>query len=126
MGRGFKPKPRDDAVPLNPMAVESLINPTIREWNHDLLQQLFDKESIAGISRITIPVRPTYNKMIWVEDPKGLFLVKSAYQVNQTPLSNVNNGSIWKRLWKVEIHDRIKMLIWRIGSGAFPTKKMIA
>ncbi len=61
---GFKPKPRDDSIPQNPRMVDSLFNPITKEWNHNDLKQLFDKESIEGIIRIMIPTSPTPDKLI--------------------------------------------------------------
>ena len=69
--------------------VDSLFNPITKEWNHNELKQLFDKESIEGIIRIMIPTSPTPDKLIWVKDPKGLFTVKPAYQANHPFLPNV-------------------------------------
>ena len=106
--------------------VKSLFNPTTKEWNHNELQQLFDKDSIEGIIRITIPASPTPDKLIWVKDPKGKFTVKSAYHASQLPTSNGTIENIWQDLWKLKIHNRTKMLLWRIGSSALPTEKMLA
>ena len=32
----------------------------------------------------------------------------------------------WQNIWKIKAHDRIKMLLWRIGSNALPTKNNLA
>jgi hypothetical protein len=95
---GFKPKQKNDFVPQNPRMVDSLVNPTTKEWNHNELQQLFDKDSMEGIIRITIPASPTPDKLIWVKDLKGKFTVKSAYHVSQLPSPNVSVENMWQDL----------------------------
>uniref|UniRef100_A0A2N9G5Q2 Reverse transcriptase zinc-binding domain-containing protein n=1 Tax=Fagus sylvatica TaxID=28930 RepID=A0A2N9G5Q2_FAGSY len=57
---------------------------------------------------------------------EGQFIVKSAYQANTETSSSTNGSEIWKNLWKLKLHERLKMLLWRIGSSALPTKKMLA
>lgn len=52
---GFKPKPKDDYVPQLSIMVDSLIMLNTKEWNQDLLNQLFDRNSIEAIKRIPIP-----------------------------------------------------------------------
>ncbi|XP_075640568.1 putative mitochondrial protein AtMg00310 [Castanea sativa] len=61
--------------------------------------------------------------LMWALDSKGIFLVKYAYRVliEQDKSSNPA-GVPWKKLWKARLPERVKMLIWRLGSNAFPTK----
>ncbi len=89
-------------------------------------QQLFDQVSIEGINNIIIPMRPTTDKLIWVKSSKGVFSGKSAYLANQvTPLIS-NLSGLWPKVWKIKIHERLKMFLWRLGSNALPTRKMMA
>ena len=32
--------------------------------------------------------------------------------------------SIWIKFWKCKIHERLRTLVWHIGSGALPTNRM--
>ena len=55
-------------------------------------------------------------------DPKVKFSVKSAFKLFQSPV--VTDAVVnWSALWKLKIHDRLKMFIWRIASGILPTKQ---
>jgi hypothetical protein len=122
----FKPKPKDQAALSYPMMVDSLINPITNSWKIDLLQLLFEPESIEAICKITVPMRPTADKLIWVKDTIGRFSVKSVYQANQESSLNPNMGGLWQRLWKSKLHERSKIFLWRIGTKALPTKEMLA
>ena len=71
-------------------------------------------------------MRPTTDKLIWVKGSKGVFSGKSAYLANQvTPLIS-NLSGLWPKVWKIKIHERLKMFLWRLGSNALPTRKMMA
>jgi hypothetical protein len=103
-----------------------LINPITNSWKIDLLQLLFEPESIEAICKIMVPMRPTADKLIWVKDTKGRFSVKSVYQANQESSLNPNMGGLWQRLWRSKPHERSKIFLWRIGTKALPTKEMLA
>ena len=106
--------------------VSSLINLNTKSWKTDQLIELFDEESIFAIQKITIPIRSRPDKLIWVNDPKGAFTVKSAYKTNQASTTAIPRENIWTKLWNLKVHDRIKMLLWRIGNNILPTKEVLA
>ena len=115
---GFKPKPKDESIPCTPLVVENLINPKNESWNQTLMQQFFDQESVEAISKITIPLRLFEDKLMWVKNSKGEFSIKSSYFANLPSSANGLGGEFWKKkkIWKLKMHDRLKMLLWRIGS----------
>uniref|UniRef100_A0A2N9IGZ4 Reverse transcriptase domain-containing protein n=1 Tax=Fagus sylvatica TaxID=28930 RepID=A0A2N9IGZ4_FAGSY len=118
---GFLPKPKDPLVPPIPMLVSSLINQEIPSWNMSLLQEHFDEESMTAICRIHLPFQSSRDKLCWIADPKGVFTVKSAYKLNISHTWPCNPDSCWKDLWKCKLHERLKILIWRIGCNILPT-----
>uniref|UniRef100_A0A2N9ETY0 DUF4283 domain-containing protein n=1 Tax=Fagus sylvatica TaxID=28930 RepID=A0A2N9ETY0_FAGSY len=75
----FLPKPKSSLVSTQPTLVVSLINSNNRSWNLELLEELFDIESVNAIGRINLPLRPIPDKLAWIVDSKGAFSVKSAY-----------------------------------------------
>jgi len=88
-----------------------------------MLTKLFDDDSIQAISRIPIPWRQTSDKLIWTKDHKGMFLVKSTYILSQAHSWNSNISNLpWQKLWKIKVHERVKMLLWRIEANILPTK----
>jgi hypothetical protein len=115
---GFKPKLKNQSISLNPLMVSSLINFNTKSWKTDQLIELFDEESILAIQKITIPIRSRPEKLIWVNDPKGAFTVKSAYKTNQASTTDISGEKIWTKLWNLKVHDMIKMLLWRIGNNS--------
>ena len=61
------------------------------------IHQLFNQASIVAINKLSIPVSPP-DKLIWVLNRKGEFIVKSAYQANMKTSSSTNGSEIWKNL----------------------------
>ena len=52
--------------------------------------------------------------------------MKFALQTSQEHNMVNNIGINWANLWKLKLHDRLKMLIWRIGSDVLLTKSNLA
>ena len=63
------------------------------------LDELFDVESIEANQKNPIPIRPRQDKLMWIEDHKGCFSVKSSYRLCQDqPLSTINVLN-WHNIW---------------------------
>ena len=90
------------------LMVSSFINQQSKQWNVAALEDHFDNNSMEAIKRIIIPYNPTDDKLSWVKDKKGKFLVKSAYMLCQEQRSMINNGVNWADFWKLKMHERLK------------------
>lgn len=82
----------------------------------------FDNISVKAILKIIIPSSPCQDKLYWVKEHIGTFSVKSAYKINQEHKTVINHGVNWSELWKLKMHERLKILIWWIGSNTIQTK----
>jgi hypothetical protein len=122
----FSPSPKDPNIPTVPMLVSNLIDPVNRIWNADLLRELVDTQSLQAIHKIVLPVATCQDKLIWTLDPKGNYTVKSAIKMNLSPRNNNTQvDTLWPSLWKLKMHERLKVFLWRLGSNAFPTNLRI-
>lgn len=121
--QGFIPSPRNASIALTPLAVSQLINPELHCWNVHLIHELFTPPNAQAILSIPIPIRPRPDELVWLPDPKGCFSVKSAYKqiVNHDTTSPTMEFN-WKFLWKLKAPERIKLLLWRVGANALPTR----
>ena len=109
---------------LSPLKVAGLIDNT-KSWSNRILHDLFNVESVEAIKKIIIPLNPRLDKMVWILDPKGTFSVKSVIKANQDQVLEATDVC-WKSLWKLHIHERYKILVWRIATGILPTKVNLA
>jgi ribonuclease HI len=117
----FIPVPKQSISAPAPLKVASLFENNSRSWNLTRLLELFDVNTAVAIQKIVVPAIPTVDKLIWVLDSKGNFSVKAALKSSQ-PHLNADPEANWKALWKLKLHDRFKILVWRIASGVLPTK----
>ncbi|KAL0000486.1 hypothetical protein SO802_014267 [Lithocarpus litseifolius] len=123
----FIPKPRDESSPQPPLKVSQLINSDCHCWKAHLVHEIFDPPSAQAILSISIPSRPTADKLCWILDPKGKFSVKSACQVSNSQDGTQTVSSInWKKLWSLKAPERIKMFLWRLGVNALPTRENLS
>jgi ribonuclease HI len=99
---------------------------TILKWKINVLKELVDSNSLEAIEKIIIPLQPLQDKLIWTLDPCGIYTVKSAINCCLTPRTSYNPAdSLWKQLWKLKMHERLKVFLWRMGSNALPTKQRV-
>ena len=85
------------------------------------LRQILLRQSLKLFCRLSPKVISWFGLLT----PKVIFLVKSTVAINHTHDDRVDDVN-WKSLWKLRIHERYKILIWRIGNGILPTKLNIA
>ncbi len=116
----FIPQPRDESS-QDSLVVSCLINQDTRSWDLTKLEQLFSQESVEAIKKIPLPVAPRLDQLIWILDPKGNFSIKSDSTLCYNNLESVDPNIQWKKMWKLNLHERLKILAWRIASDILPT-----
>ncbi|KAF3444745.1 hypothetical protein FNV43_RR14438 [Rhamnella rubrinervis] len=94
-------------------------------WNEDLVRHLFDHQSAEAIMRIKWPRVDCQDKLIWIGNKTGVFSVKDCYLAAFCEGSEDTSDDIWDRLWKLRIHERLKIFLWRLLSGVLPTNQKI-
>ena len=117
----FIPLPRYDLTHRN-LVVACLINQSTRYWNVALLEELFDDASVTTILKIPIPVNPRPDRLAWILNSNGKFSIKSAVRCHQLVPNASTHVDGWTKLWNLNMHERLKMLIWRIGFDILPHK----
>lgn len=94
-----------------------------KEWNTKALKQIFNKESVTAISKISWRSFTCSDKLIWTSDRKGRFSVSNCYLTNFG--GHQTEESFWSKLWKLNIHERLKVFLWRVANDILPTKDII-
>ena len=108
------------------MMVSNFITEHTRQWNEVELTDFFYYNSVEVIKKIILPTTPKDERLCWVKDRKGLFTVKSACMLCQEQRIVINPGVKWAEFWKLKVHERLKILVWKIGNNALPTNLNIA
>uniref|UniRef100_A0A803QHJ4 Reverse transcriptase domain-containing protein n=1 Tax=Cannabis sativa TaxID=3483 RepID=A0A803QHJ4_CANSA len=95
------------------------------QWNEDMVRQWFREEDARRILNINLPRVLTNDSWLWLPEPSGNFSVSSAYKLLKNIGSGVEEDKKWRLLWGSKIHNRLKMLWWRILSNCLPTRERL-
>lgn len=88
-------------------------------WKKSILEQLFRPAEVAQIMQLPVHPYGTRDKLFWGADRKGLFTVKSAYQLaismkkeSQTKVESSRAGlermKMWRAVWKLPLKPKLK------------------
>jgi hypothetical protein len=66
------------------------------------------------------------DKWIWLYSNSGTLIVKSAYKVRAREDHSTPSDPILGKIWKQNIHVRLKMLLWRVALNLLPTKAFLS
>lgn len=92
-------------------------------WNTDRLHNFFEEGDVSEILKLEAPDFQYPEKLIWLGNKSGVFIVISCFQINFGYREEVKK--IWKKLWSLIIHDRLKVFIWRVAHNILPTKEVL-
>ena len=116
---------------LQKATVDCLINPISRSWDKDVLYGYFAPMEADLILRIPLSLTKVEDKLIWPHVPNGVYNVKSGYRFLvkdksgplPSPSSQNEAISLWSRLWKLSVPNKVRNFLWRACREALPVKK---
>lgn len=99
---------------LQEATVSSLFKPGTKEWDQQLLNDIFNEEDARHIVQIPLSMDREQDSWLWIEDEKGKYTVKSGYRLickmqNQV-ITNRTGGFDWLKLCSLLIPPKIKIL----------------
>jgi hypothetical protein len=122
----YLPSPHESTDTSQVLVVDQLMTIGKNDWNVDILKELFDDAIVLAIKNIPRWSPSQYDGWVWLKISNGDFSVKSAYrELNHQDHTNQDN-EVKASIWKTSIHDRFKMLLWRIASNLLPTSCSMA
>ena len=74
---------------------------------------------------IPVCVEPQNDKWFWAISLNGEFSVNSAYCALNGEASSLGRNTVKWKIWKSKLHERLKMLLWRIASEILPTREQL-
>lgn len=110
------------------------MEPGRKEWNVQLIRQIFHEFDADEICKITIPRFDAKDCIAWHHEKNGIFSVRSAYKLaasslqndHTTPSSSTRNAddrSIWDLIWKAKVPQKVRIIGWRVAINTLATKK---
>jgi hypothetical protein len=109
--------------------ISNFIRAGTTQWNLEALQSVFDVASVYEISKIRIS-STSQPRFLWTFSTSGKFSSKSAYlqiKKSQDDLSvlPVVSPDFWKKIWKLNLNDRLRLFLWKIAWNILPTRERL-
>lgn len=114
------PRPQE----LTNVTVSNLLKDEVKEWDRDLLYDLFNAEDAGRILKIPLSMRYENDSWFWIKEETCTYTVKSGYRLlcrtfNQTLVGG--SGFDWLKLWAFPIPPKVKKFMWRAIQDNLPT-----
>ncbi|KAM6574657.1 hypothetical protein CsatA_022984 [Cannabis sativa] len=122
-GGCLQPAPRLDATCGISMVSNFIHN---NEWDHALVRKWFNEDDSKRILNISLPNNQSKDSWLWLPEPNGNFSIKSAYRLSLNINISRPDYAKWRTLWGARIHNRLKMLWWKILSNSLLTRARLS
>ena len=114
----------------NDAQVAVLIDKEHRCWLQETVDNIFLPHEAATIKSIPLSYGECVDKVFWSHSPDGKYSVRLAYRLlMEEELSGAPSPSdltltkrIWKGIWSLRVPNRVKTLLWRVGTNSLPSK----
>ncbi|KAK9996865.1 hypothetical protein SO802_021551 [Lithocarpus litseifolius] len=104
------------------IVVSQLLDHSKTRWDISKMRSIFDDTMVTSICRIPLPLNVHSDKRIWTKSVSGELSVKSAYWLGRSSNPPPNQDLLRGQIWKTRIHERLKMVLWRVPANCLPTK----
>ncbi|XP_026449972.1 uncharacterized protein LOC113350104 [Papaver somniferum] len=99
-----------------------------RTWNAVWINNVFHVDTTSKILSVHVP-QMGVDTLIWTPDKKGVFSVKSAYNIlNSRTNTIVGNhsipSSVWIALWRTKLPHKVKLFVWKCLKDIVPSRSI--
>ncbi|KAF7144432.1 hypothetical protein RHSIM_Rhsim04G0060300 [Rhododendron simsii] len=131
---------RIDGITLRRKGIEKVadfIDPDTKSWKVSLIHKTFNHEDADAILSIPISYISQRDRKIWHPSRNGTISVKIAYRLAKEGLSSCRDlqagqpsslnvlPTVWKKLWGLSLHPKVKMFIWKCFNNAVATNSAL-
>ncbi|KAL3649275.1 hypothetical protein CASFOL_005678 [Castilleja foliolosa] len=106
--------------------LRDLMDSRSSSWKLDVLKNHFHPNVVNEILKIQISPMNRHKTLLWSPSKSGIFSTRSAYLLSQSGrFSSPSNPSAsfnWNNLWKSKLHNRFKLLLWKIVNNIIPCR----
>ena len=108
--------------------VSDLMDSELHRWRQDIIMERFNREDVEAICKIPLSHRRETNAVVWLHNKDGKYSVRSDYHVARKVLKewaecSIDSGQhIWKKLWKVQVPNKMKVFASRACHEILPTQ----
>ena len=110
----------------NTRKASSWIQENLESWNAMIVREEQGSKD-HHVLILKIPIFPTNNKdqWAWTYTSSRELSVRLAYWRCKESMQH-NIDPFWNCIWKAKLHERHKMMIWRIATSCLPTKDKLS
>ena len=95
-----------------------------------MIDNIFLPHEAALIKSIPLSLGDCEDKLIWPNNPDGVFSVRLGYKLlMEEEMKDTSTSSylsptkrVWKGNWSLQIPNKVKTLIWRVELDSLPSK----
>ena len=91
-------------------------------WDEHVLKSLFDEPTITAIQNIPRWSCELEDRWVWLQSSTSEFSVKAAYRIAREEGTTNQSNPVLGKLWKLPLHARLKMFLWRVDLNILPTR----
>lgn len=105
--------------------VNNLFRMEAKEWDEDLIRDMFNDQEAAIILGIQLSESTTSDSWYWNKEITGVYSVRSAYRwLMSTTRGNQNSdySKLCAKFWRLKVPPKTKDTMWRAGTNCLPTK----
>ncbi|CAN1789467.1 Putative ribonuclease H protein At1g65750 [Linum perenne] len=119
----------EPSTELADLRVNDLWIPGTRQWDVELIDELFNVDDATAISNTTLGEGMDVDIPIWHYSKHGNLTVSSAYRVWSDHFSDMgqyDTDGPWDKLWKVHAPLKAKIMAWRLLRNIIPTRETLS
>ena len=105
---------------LSKEKVSSLFLQNVKQWDRDIIVDLFNERDRNLILNIPLSYRQVKDSWYWCFDPKDVFLVKNCYRVVNGDFDTIVDP-IWSRIWHLRVPNKVENFLWRASVDCLST-----
>ena len=115
--------------------VSELISHELVAWKKPVIDANFLPHEAELIKSIPLSSRLSDDTLVWAATSNGLFFVRSAYRLAMEESQPSNSGTssdasmnrrFWKKLWKLQVPNKVRHFAWRACRGVLPIKENLS
>lgn len=96
------------------------------QWKDEILEEIFKHSIVWNIQATQLPNSPESDLLKWTSRANGELTAIEAYLFNQKNRALKNTRlqpSQGKALWRARIHERFKLILWKVVWNVLPTNE---
>ncbi|KAF4394346.1 hypothetical protein G4B88_018496 [Cannabis sativa] len=108
--------------------VSQLMKIDQREWDHDIITDLFIPSEAQLILGIPLSNQAVDDVWYWCKETAGFYSVKSAYrhiQETKGHWASDEGSNFWKKFWKIKVPPKVLHFAWRALTECLATRDQL-